>query len=245
MSGASVAGSRVVLGVALLVCACGRADRPAGVEPSVHPRRGALNTVFELRLGAAPDPLTLSERALRVSRPDGRALPARLSVTRDGVAVALVVDASIWNDPPPAARITVLGGPSAHALLRQDGSPWPETFAVSVELDPELTPGSPPGLSLRRRGAAEVVGGSLLLAFDGVLDPDTATDQCVPLFPESNGERLTPRYGPTAWQVVGGDTLVQVDLTALPSGLWCSTRRLTLRALDGSAPEPRLEFQLP
>ncbi|MCB9897239.1 MAG: hypothetical protein H6825_04465 [Planctomycetes bacterium] len=236
-----------------LLAACG--ERSPGVAAT---RTVALNGAFVLRLEREPDPLTLTDDAVRVSDARGRILAARTRLDGPRLVIRLVVDAALLADPPRRVSVEVAAGPSLVGLAARDGGVMPPARAA-FEVRPVLEDAPEGGLRLVAWEARPSAGGAvassssvvelpdgadLVLRFDGVLDPPSVTGDGVPLFPV-RGEAELPAVRPgVRWSVVGTSSEVVLDLAGLELPVRLRTRRLALRSLAGRAPEPRLELLL-
>jgi hypothetical protein len=198
----------------------------------------ALNESIVIDFSADLDPLAVTHRSVRVVSGRGIPLAHRTQVRGRQLTLLLQLDESQVLDPPASLRVRLSGLPSLHALRSRGGAALSESRSIDVRLEARLArAGSVALRSINDRPTEErgVVShhGTIVLAFDGVVDPGTVTPGNCPLFPIAAGLQLKPLLPDTRWSLVG--TRCEI-LLEVPSGsgpvelIW---KRLGLRGLDG------------
>ncbi|MHC5209657.1 MAG: hypothetical protein ACYTG2_02940 [Planctomycetota bacterium] len=201
----------------------------------------------------ALDPLRVTNEAVQVLGPDGRRLSVRCRVQSGRLVVELEVDAALLSDPPSTLEVALAGLPSVHALGTVDGRWLASATRLHVPVaSPRLAPLGTPAVRVVSVGGHGIpppspirLTGSLVLVFDGVLDPSTLGPGSCPLFPVEHGLVLGEPFDPlVSWRCTGRRFEVELDLSGARGRFELDLRQFRVRGLSGTAPEPALKTAL-
>lgn len=247
---------RTVLGLAslllsLLSCA------PSGVPPEpllvLAAPGAALHLDQEIRVGfdAALDPASVTLRSVGLADGDGRAVSREVRVLGTEMVVRIVIDASLFREPPSRLRLRLQGAPSIHALTGVDGRVLDRSREFIVDVAPGFGPPSAGAPRLLAVNGQVVPGpstvshrGALELRFAGRLDPASIVPEACPLVPLDRDERLSPVFPRVSWTLVGPRMDLRLELPPGVGDVELATRRLELVDDRGRAPEPRVVLRV-
>jgi hypothetical protein len=212
---------------------------------------GSLNGALELRFDGPLQPSSVTPRSLRAWDGRGRLLDLDARVRGERLVLHVPVDEALLADPPRVVHLALAGDPSPHALGGRDGRRLAEPVELDLALPPHLADGGGPPTLTAVDGrpvseAPRVLGPTLKLTFEGVLDPATLRPGAFPLVPlVEGGLALAPVAARLDWRIVGPVTEVTLTPPAGAGRLQLETRRLAVRGLDGEPVEPLvvLEWQ--
>lgn len=197
------------------------------------------------------DPLSAGPGSVRLLDAGGRPVPVSVAVEGGRVFVRPAVGPAELARPPARWTLEVAGGPSPLALRTLDGRRLGRGVAVGVEVEPRLDAGEegPPRLVAVQGGppgpeAALAPDGSVVLEFEGVLDPGRLRPADCALRPLEGGLELAPVEPEVDWTCRAQRCELRLRVPRGGGPLLLGLRRSGLRGLDGRGVEPALEIVL-
>jgi hypothetical protein len=226
-------------------CGGAAAAELRSVSPAALPLNGRLALSFD----GVVDPLSVDGDSVAVSGADGQALDAEVGVEAGQLVIRPVATPGLVARPPAALRVRLAGLPSPRALRMADGRPLGRGQTLLIPLLPRLQDeglAAPCLVQPAEAVAAAPPDRRVVLVFDGVIDPATATPRDCALQPLAGGLVLlgTPVLPDVDWRCVGRRFELALRLPPAAGTLQLSLRRSGLRGLDGRAPEPAREIEL-
>lgn len=210
------------------------------------PLNGPLRLVVH---GGDLDPLSVTPSSVQVRTAAGRRLAHVTAVQDNLIEVFLVIDESLWAQPPGDVTVVLAGSPSPHGLRSRSGARLGRSEGLDFKLQASLSASHEPRLVS--------VGGEALpldhevsfrqqleLVFDGAIDPATVAPRSCSLAPRRAGLSLSPLLPDCSWRLVGERFELTLDVGDDKGGLRLNTRDLGLRGPQGAAPSPQVQVDL-
>jgi len=236
-----------LLVAACLTASCHEVERfsVSGSSEPV-PLNGPLRLVVH---GADLDPLSVTPASVQVRAVDGRRLAHVTAVQGNVIEVLLVIDQSLWAQPPGDVTVLLAGSPSPHGLRGRSGVVLGRSESLGFKLQGSLSASHGPRLVSVGGEAMPVdhevrFSQQLELVFEGAIDPATILPRSCPLAPRRAGLSLSPLLPACAWRLVGERLELTLDVGEDRGGLRLNTRDLGLRGPQGAAPSPQVRVDL-
>jgi len=195
------------------------------------------------------DPLSVTPASVQVRTAAGRSLAHVTAVQDNLIEVFLVIDESLWANPPSDVLVVLAGSPSPHGLRSRAGARLRRSQSIGFRLENSLSASHAPRLISVAGDPLPLdhevsFSGQLDLVFEGAIDPLTVAPASCPLALRRAGLSLSPILPDCRWQLVGERFELTLEVGEDLGELRLNTRDLGLRGPQGRAPSPQVQVDL-